>query len=157
MFRESINLRPNNPLVLWVDDDLSLLMFAERALKKSGFECVTAVSGEEAIGLLDRIEPDIILLDVEMSDMSGIETCTKLRKQSGYSNTPILIVTGHDDFGSLNQAYDTGATDILLKPINWKLLSYRMHYLLHTSYAVNELIINQSKLRNAREIAQLDE
>ncbi|HFD10897.1 MAG TPA: response regulator [Crenotrichaceae bacterium] len=142
----------SSPLVLWIDDDLSLLMLADRALNKSGFECVTALSGSEAIGLLDRIKPDIILLDVEMADMDGIETCRHLRNHANCLHTPILMVTGHDDLGSINQAYNAGATDILVKPINWKLLVYRIQYLLQTSHAVDVLSINKSRLRNAHKM-----
>ncbi len=147
----------NNPLVLWIDDDLSLLMLADRALNKFGFECVSAVSGGEAIGLLYRIEPDIILLDLEMSDMDGIETCQTLRTQAESRNIPIMVVTGHDDLASINQAYEAGATDILIKPINWKLLEYRVRYLLQTSHAASDLITQKSRLRNAHKLTRREE
>ncbi len=142
------------PVVLWVDDDLSLLMLADKALNKSGFECVGAVSGEEAISLVSRIEPDIILMDVEMPGMDGIETCKTLRKKNQNSNIPVLMVTGHDDLVSINQSYETGATDILIKPINWQLLIYRIQYVIQTSRSNYDLSINKSRLRNVHKIAR---
>jgi len=122
-----------NPVLLWVDDNSSLRSLAQRALAKTGFNCVAACSGEEAISMLDHIEPDLILLDIEMPGMNGFETCAAIkaiRKQSGRPLIPILMVSGHDDIDYLDQAYDLGILDIVLKPINWKLLVYRVRYIL---------------------------
>lgn len=121
-------------VVLWIDDNSSLRKLAQRALTKTGFECVTASSGEEAISMMDYIEPDLILLDIEMPGMNGFETCASIqviRRQAGRNLVPILMVSGHDDIEFLDQAYDLGIIDILLKPINWKLLVYRMRYILN--------------------------
>jgi two-component system sensor histidine kinase ChiS len=123
-----------NPVILWIDDNASLRKLAQRALTKTGFECFTAGSGEEAISMLDHVEPDLILLDIEMPGMNGFETCAAIqviRKQSGRSLLPILMVSGHDDLEFLDQAYDLGILDIVLKPINWKLLVYRIQYILN--------------------------
>ncbi len=122
-----------SPVLLWIDDNSSLRKLAQRALTKTGFECVTAGSGEEAINMLDHIEPDLILLDIEMPGMNGFETCAAIkviRKQIGRPLIPILMVSGHDDLEFLDQAYDLGILDIVLKPINWKMLVYRIRYIL---------------------------
>ncbi len=122
-----------NPVVLWVDDNLSLRKLAERALTRADFECVTAGCGEDAISKINEIEPDLILLDIEMPGMNGFETCAEIqviRKQSGRGRIPILMVSGHDDIEYLDRAFDLGISDIMLKPINWKLLVYRMRYIL---------------------------
>ncbi|MEE9413378.1 MAG: response regulator [Methylococcales bacterium] len=125
-----------NTIVLWVDDNPSLRKLAERALSKAGFECVTASSGDEAITMMEHIDPDLILLDIEMPGMNGFETCASIqviRKQSGHDLIPILMVSGHDDLEYLEQAYDLGINDIVLKPINWKSLVYRMRFILNAS------------------------
>lgn len=120
-------------LILWIDDNASLRKLAQRALTKTGFDCVTAASGEEAINLLEHIEPDLILLDIEMPGMNGFETCAAIkviRCQVRRPIIPILMVSGHDNLEFLDQAYDLGIIDIVLKPINWKLLVYRIRYIL---------------------------
>lgn len=125
-----------DPVVLWIDDNASLRKLAQRALTKTGFECLTAESGAEAISMMDHVEPDLILLDIEMPGMNGFETCAAIqviRKQSGHSLIPILMVSGHDDLEFLDQAYDLGIIDIVLKPINWKLLIYRIRYILNST------------------------
>lgn len=122
------------PVLLWIDDNSSLRKLAQRALVKTGFDCVTASSGEEAISMLDHIEPDLILLDIEMPGMNGFETCAAIkviRKQTGRPLIPILMVSGHDDIEYLDQAYDMGVLDIVLKPINWKMLVHRIGYILN--------------------------
>ncbi len=121
------------PVVLWIDDNQSLRKLAERALTRANFECVTAESGEDAISKIDEIDPDLILLDIEMPGMNGFETCAEIqviRKQSGRGCIPILMVSGHDDIEYLDRAFDLGISDIMLKPINWELLVYRMRYIL---------------------------
>lgn len=140
-----------NPVILWIDDNASLRKLAQRALTKTGFECFTAESGEEAISMLDKVEPDLILLDIEMPGMNGFETCAAIqviRKQSGRGILPILMVSGHDDLEFLDQAYDLGILDIVLKPINWKLLVYRIQYILDNSKnpATNESAYNTQKV-----------
>ncbi|MCH9698729.1 MAG: response regulator [Gammaproteobacteria bacterium] len=145
------------PLVLWIDDDLSLLMLAERVLGKFGYECLCAVSGEEAITMLSKFEPDIILLDLEMSGMDGIETCRLLKDHTVNKNVPILMVTGHDDLRSINQAYDTGATEFLIKPINWRILNHRLKYLLDNAEAVQDLDTNRSTIRNIEKITRFED
>ncbi len=125
-----------DPVVLWIDDNASLRKLAQRALTKTGFECLTAESGAEAISMMDHVEPDLILLDIEMPGMNGFETCAAIqviRKQSGRSLIPILMVSGHDNLEFLDQAYDLGILDIVLKPINWKLLIYRIGYILNST------------------------
>ncbi len=125
------------PVVLWIDDNESLRKLAQRALIKTGFDCITAKSGEEALTLMVNVDPDIILLDIEMPGMNGFETCVAIqviRKQSGRDKVPILMVSGHDDLEFLDQAYDLGILDIVLKPINWKLLIHRVRYILEKDH-----------------------
>ncbi|HFD10898.1 MAG TPA: response regulator [Crenotrichaceae bacterium] len=124
------------PVVLWIDDNSSLRKLAQRALTRTGFDCVTASSGADAISILDHIEPDLILMDIEMPGMNGFETCAAIkaiRKQIGRPHIPILMVSGHDDLEFLDQAYGLGILDIVLKPINWKMLVYRIRYILSNS------------------------
>ena len=139
-----------NPVVLWIDDNASLRKLAQRALTKTGFDCVTAKSGEEALSMMANVEPDLILLDIEMPGMNGFETCIAIqsvRKQSGQDKVPILMVSGHDDLEFLDQAYDLGVIDIVLKPINWKLLVHRIRYILDNT---NNPEANQFNLDSAK-------
>ncbi len=124
------------PVVLWIDDNPSLQQLAQRALTKTGFECVTAGSGEDAISMIEIIEPDIIMLDIEMPGMNGFETFAAIqtiRRIAGRGDVPTVMVSGHDDREYLDKAYNIGIKDIVLKPIEWKLLISRIWYILNDS------------------------
>ncbi|MCH9698730.1 MAG: response regulator [Gammaproteobacteria bacterium] len=148
-------MNDNKPLIIWVDDDFSLRVVAERVLIKAGFECITAGSGEEAIVLLDQVVPDLILLDLEMPGVSGFKTCSAIRQHTAHKNVPVLTVTCHDDFSSIERAYEMGATDFMIKPLNWKLLVYRIQYMLRSDQIIKNLNQCKSRLRNVQKVAQL--
>ncbi len=143
------------PLILLVDDDLSILLLAKRALIKAGFELETAGSGHEGLKMLDSISPHIILLDVEMPGMNGFEVCEQIRQHPAGEDVPILMVTGMEDMESINRAYEAGATDFFNKPINWQLLHHRIRYILRNSVTYNQLKVSESSLRNAHRISKL--
>lgn len=148
-------MKDNKPLIVWVDDDFSLRVVAERVLIKAGFECLTAGSGEEALALLDQVVPDLILLDLEMPGLSGFKTCAAIRQHAVHNHVPILTVTCHDDFSSIERAYEVGATDFMIKPLNWKLLVYRIQYMLRSDQIIKNLKQCKSRLRNVQKVAQL--
>lgn len=148
-------MKDNKALIIWVDDDFSLRVVAERVLIKAGFECITAGSGEEALALLDQVVPDLILLDLEMPGLSGFKTCSAIRQHSVHKDVPVLSVTCHDDFSSIERAYEMGATDFMIKPLNWKLLVYRIQYMLRSDEIIKNLKQCKSRLRNVQKVAQL--
>ncbi|BBO91055.1 response regulator [Desulfosarcina ovata] len=116
---------PNpKPKALVVDDDPSLRLFMSAALKKAGFDVLDADGGAVALDLFVAHRPDLILLDLVMPGMDGFETCTTLRKLPGGRYTQILMVTGLDDAGSIERAFDAGANDFVSKPINWTMLGH---------------------------------
>ncbi len=148
-------MKDKNPLILWVDDDFSLRILAERVLLKAGFDCITAGSGQEALVLLNKLNPDLILLDVDMPGMNGFDTCSAIRKHTSSNDIPILMATCHDDINSIGRAYEVGATDFMTKPLNWKLLVYRIQYMLRSDRVMNNLKNCKSRLRNLQRIAQI--
>ncbi len=148
-------MKDKKPLIIWVDDDFSLRILAERVLLQAGFECITAGSGQEMLVLLNKLKPDLILLDVEMPEMDGFEVCAAIRKHTSNHAVPILTVTCHEDFNSIGRAFDVGATDFMTKPLNWKLLVYRIQYMLRSDRVINNLRLCKSRLQNVQKAAQL--
>ena len=118
-----------SPRILVVDDDANARLIMRAALSKAGYEIVLADGGVEALHVF-RTEPcDLVMLDVDMPDLSGYEVCAMLRGEVGVM-LPIVMVTGMDDVESVETAYQHGATDFLAKPINWALIGHRVRYLL---------------------------
>jgi diguanylate cyclase len=126
---------PELTRILVVDDDRTLREIAEAMLENCGFAVETAPSGAAAVAACVRRMPDLVLLDVEMPEGNGYQACRGIRSLPNGSEVPIVMVTGFDDAASINLAYDAGATDFVVKPINWPLLAHRIRYVLRGARA----------------------
>ncbi|WP_108482030.1 response regulator [Oceaniglobus ichthyenteri] len=115
--------------ILAVDDDEYILEILSMLVIKAGFpDIVTATSAGDA---LDRItstsEPfQCILLDIQMPIMDGVEFCDLLRRLPDYGECPIIMVTAMTDKVWMDQAYGAGATDYIIKPFDYNILSARL-------------------------------
>jgi signal transduction histidine kinase len=140
--------------VLVVDDDGSIRVLASRCLVRAGFRVLEAADGLQALEVLQQHHPDIILLDIEMPELDGFDTCARVRAIPEYATVPILIVTGLDDTRSVEKAFTAGATDFTTKPINWTLLPHRVSYLLRAGSALARIKQRSAKLREAKDQAE---
>jgi len=114
--------------ILLVDDDPILREFAIVHLSSEAAEVLTAADGVEALEILDRSAVDLVLLDLEMPKMDGFDVLHRLRDQRHTAQLPVIVVTGREDVGAIDRAFDAGATSFVVKPINWRLLSYQIRY-----------------------------
>ncbi len=146
---------PYEPVVLVVDDDETVRMIATEFLSQSGFQVHAVAHGAAALAGIDRINPDLILLDVEMADMDGFEVCKRLRRQPKHEMTPIMMLTGLNNNESIDNAYEVGATDFVTKPINWSLLCHRLRYMHRASKVSEQLAKSKSSLSAAQRIAKI--
>ncbi len=117
----------NEVRVLVVDDEPVTRIITDKVLQAQGFTVRSAESAEAAFALLaDDFRPDLILLDVVMPGMSGYEACRRLRADARYEHLPIVMLTALDDQKSIDEAYFSGATDFITKPLNMPLLPHRV-------------------------------
>jgi predicted signal transduction protein with EAL and GGDEF domain/FixJ family two-component response regulator len=131
--------------VLLADDDAILREIAAAVLREAGFAVQTVCCGDAAVAACALRLPDIALLDVEMPDGNGYEACTNIRALPGAADLPIFMVTGCDDTPSIDQAYEVGATDFVVKPINWALLVHRIRYVLRGARTLVDLRFSEQK------------
>ena len=148
-------LAEDRPRVLLVDDDEVNLMLTSAALRERGFEVAEVSSGAEALGRLDDVAPDMVVLDALMPDMDGFATCQALRARPGYGLLPVLMLTGLDDDASIDRAYRAGATDFFVKSTQWSLLAGRLRYMLRASRTRIELERSKFKLARAQDLARM--
>jgi signal transduction histidine kinase len=141
------------PTVLIIDDDTVARLLTREALEQSGWEVEEAENGRLGLETFIKRCPDLVLLDILMPEMDGFAVCTELRKLPGGTHTPVLIMTGLEDYQSITQAYDVGATDFIVKPINGLLLGHRVRYMLRAGQAMRDLRESQDKLVQARDAA----
>lgn len=141
------NINKEPALILIVDDSATMRLLTSDALMKSGFRVLLAEHGEAALALLKKTKPDAILLDVEMPGLNGFEVCASIRQLPEYLYIPIMMVTGLEDYESINKAYEAGATDFATKPINPDLIGHRVRYMVRTNFYFQELQIAEKKVR----------
>jgi CheY-like chemotaxis protein len=114
--------------ILLVDDDPILREFAIVHLSSETAEVQTAGDGIEALDILGRSPVDVVLLDLEMPKMDGFAVLRQLRGEPRTAELPVIVVTGREDVGAIDRAFETGATSFVVKPINWRLLSYQIRF-----------------------------
>jgi signal transduction histidine kinase len=141
------------PTVLIIDDDAVARLLAHEALEQSGWVVEEAENGRRGLETFSRRCPDLVLLDIVMPEMDGFAACTELRRLPEGMHVPVLIMTGLEDYQSITQAYDVGATDFIVKPINGLLLRHRVRYMLRAGQAMRELRGSQERLVQARDAA----
>ena len=145
----------DSPVALVVDDDSMMRLLLRQTLEGNGFIVYEAEAGRAALTSFTEIRPAIVLLDVMMPGLDGFEVCAALRAMPEGQRTPIIMLTGLDDIPSIQRAYDMGATDFILKPINWLILAHRVRYILRAHDAFERLAESQGRLRDAQRIAKL--
>jgi two-component system, OmpR family, alkaline phosphatase synthesis response regulator PhoP len=125
-------MKDNTPVkkILIVDDEPDILEFLQYNLRKENYDVVTASDGRQAIAVAEREKPNLIILDIMMPEMDGIETCRMLRSKKEFADTPIAFLTARDEDFSQIMALDVGGDDYIAKPIKPRVLVSRIHALL---------------------------
>ncbi len=116
--------------ILLVDDEPDIIEFLSYNLKKEGFNVYTASNGKEAIAVAKRENPHVIILDVMMPDMDGIETCREIRDIPGLKDVMIAFLTARNEDYSQIAGFEVGADDYINKPIKPRVLISRIKALL---------------------------
>jgi two-component system alkaline phosphatase synthesis response regulator PhoP len=130
--------------ILIVDDEPDILEVLKFNLEKEGYEVFTASNGEEGVELAVQIKPDLIILDIMMPKMDGVEVCRMLRKQSMFDQTVIAFLTARDEDYSQIAALDHGGDDYITKPIRPRVFVSRINALLRRSQRAEEEAINNN-------------
>src|SRR6056297_293920 len=103
--------------ILIVDDEQDILEFIGYNLRKEGFEIETALNGKSALEIAPEFRPDLIILDIMMPEMDGVEVCKRLRKQPLFQNTLIAFLTARNEDYTQISALENGGDDYITKPI----------------------------------------
>jgi len=123
-------METNQTTILLVDDEPDILEFLSYNLRKEGYHVITAGTGRKAIELADKHHPRLIVLDVMMPEMDGIETCRELRQNPLHANSVIVFLTARDEDYSQIAGFEAGADDYIAKPVRPRVLISRVKALL---------------------------
>ena len=139
--------------ILVVDDDLDIIEILKYNLNNSGYFVKSAKNGIKAIKKAKKFLPDIILMDVMMPEMSGIEACSEIRKIDKLSNTIIIFLSARSEDYTQISAYDAGADDYISKPVKPKILLKKISNIAKKikSKNTNSKILNFGSLKINRE------
>ena len=116
----------NAAKVLIIDDDPQVLLSLKMSLKPWGFEITTLDKSTQFWSVLESVEPDILVLDVDMPDINGIEVCQVLRSDRHWQHLPVLFLSVHQDEQIQNRAFNIGADDYVCKPVTGSVLANRI-------------------------------
>ncbi|MCC6372918.1 MAG: response regulator transcription factor [Bacteroidia bacterium] len=116
--------------ILLVDDEPDIVEFLGYNLKKEGYEILTANNGKDAVEIAKKELPHLIVLDVMMPDMDGIETCRELREQKGLQDVLIAFLTARSEDYTQIAGFEVGADDYITKPIKPRVFISRIKALL---------------------------
>ena len=103
--------------ILVVDDEIGALTLIGIMLERGGFTVLKAKDADAALAVLNQNTPDMIILDVMMPGMDGIELCSEIRERNDTAHTPVLILSARGDAESVMRGMEAGANDYLPKPI----------------------------------------
>jgi two-component system alkaline phosphatase synthesis response regulator PhoP len=121
---------PDKMKILVIDDEEDVLNFITYNLTKDGYQVMTAENGREGLEKAATFKPDLILLDVMMPDLDGIEVCRQLRQQEDFTQTVIAFLTARGEDYTQIAALDHGGDDFIVKPIRPNVLRSRLKALL---------------------------
>jgi two-component system alkaline phosphatase synthesis response regulator PhoP len=129
--------------ILCVDDEPDILEILKYNLSNEGYNVSTAADGKSAIEIAYNISPNLIIMDVMMPNMDGIEACEKLRSDAKFNDTIIMFLTARGEDYSHVAAYDAGADDYVTKPVKPKVLVSKVKGLLRRLKKVIDKDINE--------------
>ena len=109
--------------IMVVDDNQEMLKLLDRTLELEGFDATVVTDGDSAMNLLDEVDPDLVILDIMMPGLDGLQTLDLMRKRS---NVPIIMLSARTEVTTLQKAMSLGADDYIRKPFSTRALMARI-------------------------------
>ena len=125
--------------ILVVDDDPDIIEIISYNLKKENYKVFSCYNGTDSIKIADKEKPDLIILDIMMPGMDGIQVCEKLRSKNEFNNTIIMFLSARGEDFTHIAAYDAGADDFVNKPLKPRLLISKVRSLLRRTNKINNV------------------
>lgn len=126
--------------ILIVDDDPTVIIALSKVLKEAG-RIRFAADAKQAFSLIDEVRPDLILLDVDLPDISGLDICIQLKANDDTKDIPVLFITSNTEAGFEEKVFDVGAADYISKPLNPRVVAARTET--HLTYHRAMQLLNQ--------------
>lgn len=145
-----------NYRILLVDDEPDILEFVSYNLLREGFQVQTAPNGVEALKIAEQFVPHLVLLDVMMPEMDGMETCRRMRQMASLKNTMIVFLSARGEDESQLEGFELGADDYITKPVKVKLLVSRLKAILKRTESENTTPAEEPATEAAQDVITID-
>ena len=119
-------IKPTKGKILVVDDEEDIVEVISYNLKKEGYQVLTASTGEEALKSIEIEKPNLVLLDLMMPGIDGLDVCRELKKNPEFENIPVVMLSARGDESDIVAGLELGATDYITKPFSHKILIARI-------------------------------
>lgn len=137
--KKNDNQPRKTPVILVVDDNRENLELLEAYLEDLDCRTIPACDGPEALEIVKKDKPDLILLDIMMPKMSGFEVCRRIKNDSATTHIPIIMVTALNEYGDMQRGVDCGTDDFVSKPVNKIELLTRVRTMLKLKHITDRL------------------
>ncbi len=145
-----------NYRILLVDDEPDILEFVSYNLLREGFQVQTAPNGVEALKIAEQFVPHLVLLDVMMPEMDGMETCRRMRQMASLKNTMIVFLSARGEDESQLEGFELGADDYITKPVKVKLLVSRLKAILKRTESESTTPAEEPATEAAQDVITID-
>lgn len=135
-----------NQKILIVDDEPDIVELVEYNLKKEGYQVFTATNGQEGIAVARKVNPDLIILDIMMPQMDGIEACRLMRAIPEFKHTFMVFLTARSEEYSEIAGFNVGADDYIAKPIKPRALVSRINAILRRNASADQVSENKVEI-----------
>lgn len=140
--------------ILVVDDTPANIQALSSILREKGYQISVATNGKQALDILARVRPELILLDVMMPELDGFETCRRLKASSAWRDIPVIFLTAKTDVEDIVKGFEAGAVDYVAKPFNAHELLARVHTHLTMDQLRSSLAEKNVELARAHELVR---
>jgi len=140
--------------ILVVDDTPANIQVLSSTLKDKGYQISVATNGRQALDVVARLRPDLILLDVMMPEMDGFETCRRLKESAATNDIPVIFLTARTETTDIVQGFEVGAVDYVAKPFNAHELLARVNTHLTMDQLRRSLAGKNAELARAHELVR---
>ncbi len=113
-------------MVLVVDDDIVVRLMVRETLEEAGFLVEEAEDGDQAVSAVESLQPELVLLDIEMPGMDGYEVCRKLKADERTKDIPVIFLSAKDEEDDVIRGFELGAVDYMSKPVSPEILKVRV-------------------------------
>src|SRR5436190_5539819 len=140
--------------ILVIEDEPANIQTLSTLLKERGYQINIATNGGQALQVLERIRPDLILLDIMMPEMDGFETCRRIKASTAWQEIPIIFLTAKTDTADIVRGFELGAVDYVAKPFNAHELLARVNTHLTVDHLRRSLAGKNVELARAHELVR---